>query len=304
MQENRSSYQEPLKRLAYSLAKRYAIRPKDSLDAAELCRVLQGHGVASTLGKLSKAGDDPVQILHEYQQASNSLKNCCANDMFYLSLKPPALNFNPEFAAAIVATARQNGQSVHFDAHRFSSADSTLELLEAVMERHPASGGKGRNWSFGLTLPARWKRSHADARWAANKGVRPRLVKGDFKAGSADEMDAGKGLLALVDQLAGRVAELAVATHDSVLAREAVKRCKKRGTAVQLELFFGMPSGSMTALSRELEVPVRFYIPYGDTLLIYVLRDLLANPHKILRRSSWEVLGKKETKLARIIGSW
>jgi len=302
--EKNPFYKEQLKRLAYGLARYYAIRPTHSSDAAELCRVLCGHGIASTLGKLSKSGDDPAQIVREYQVASNSLKTGTATDRFYLSVKPPALDFNPEFAAVIVATARQNGHAVHFDAHGFGYADRTLRMLAAVMERrYPARDEAALPWSFGLTLPSRWKRSLADARWAAKKGVRPRLVKGDFKAGPSDEVEPGKGFLTLVDQLAGEVSELALATHDCVLAREAIRRCQRRGAAVQLELFFGMPSGTMMALAREMEVPVRFYVPYGDTLLIYVIRDLLTNPHKILRRSSFELLGRQETKLARIIKS-
>jgi len=304
--ESKSSqgYKNHLKRLVYALARCYAIRPRNGLDAAGVCRMLACHDIASTLGKLSKSGDDPAQIVHEYQLASNSLGSSTAGDRFYLSVKPPALNFNPDLAADIVATALQNGHGVHFDAHGFIYANRGLELLEGVMERYrERSSDTARGCIFGLTLPSRWKRSQADARWVARKGVRPRLVKGDFRAGSSDEVSPTKGFLALIDLLAGDVAELAVATHDCALAREAVMRCKRAGSAVQLELFFGMPSGSMMALARELEVPVRFYVPFGDTLLIYVIRDLLANPHKVLRRSSYEIVGSLEKKLARIIGS-
>jgi len=286
------------------LARCCAIRPGNGSDAAEVCRTLAGHGIASTLGKLSKSGDDPAQIVHEYQLASDSLGINAARDRFYLSLKPPALNFNPDHAADIVATALRNGHGVHFDAHAFVYANRGLKLLEDVMEQYQErSSDTERGWIFGLTLPSRWKRSQADARWAASKGVRPRLVKGDFKAGSSEEVSPTKGFLALIDLLAGDVAELAVATHDCALAREALTRCKRAGSAVQLELFFGMPSGSMMALARELEVPVRFYVPFGDTLLIYAIRDLLANPQKILRRGSYERVGTLEKKLARIMGS-
>jgi proline dehydrogenase len=303
MEQEDSLFRKQLKSLAYGLAKRYPIRPGNHLEAAEICRALHDHGIASTLGKLSKSGDDPAQIVREYQTASNSLKSAPGAGSFYLSLKPPALDFNSEYVAAIVGTAWRNGHSVHFDAHGASSADRTLRLLASAMERFPAKDGAVRGWSFGLTLPSRWKRSLADARWAASCGVRPRLVKGDFKAAPSDEVDPGKGFLALVELLAGEVSELAVATHDCALAREAVVRCRRVGTAVQLELFFGRPTGAMMALSRELQVPVRFYVPYGDTLLIYVIRDLLTNPQKILRPSSLEVLGSQETKLARIIAA-
>ena len=298
-----AGYKKYLKKLAYAVAKCCPIRPENGSEAAEICRTLEAHGIASTLGKLSKAGDDPEQIVREYRLASDALKGSTAADRFYLSLKPPALHFNPDHTAAIVATAQENGHGVHFDAHAFSHAEPTLRLLEHVMERHPAVNDSAGSWSYGLTLPSRWKRSAADARWAVKKGVRPRLVKGDFKTGSVDEVDPGKGFLALVDQLAGDVAELALATHDCVLAREAIGRGLRAGSAVQLELFFGMPSAGMMALARELKVPLRFYVPYGDTLLIYVIRDLLTNPRKILRPSSFEILGSQETKLARIIRS-
>jgi proline dehydrogenase len=59
----------------------------------------------------------------------------------------------------------------------------------------------------------------------------------------------------------------------------------------------------MMALSRELQVPLRFYVPYGDTLLIYFIRDLLSNPHKLFRPDSYQILGSPATKLVRIIQS-
>jgi hypothetical protein len=70
-----------------------------------------------------------------------------------------------------------------------------------------------------------------------------------------------------------------------------------------LELLFGMPMGKMISLSREMGVPVRFYVPYGDTLLIYGIRRFLANPHKLLRPDFLEVVSGHKSKLARIVRS-
>jgi len=296
-------WKRQLKRGVYAAARLCPLRPRTALEAAEVCRALVGYGLPATLGKLSKAGDDPLQIVEACLQASDTFKRSAAGDRFYLSVKPPALKFNPDHVAQIVARARQNGHGVHFDAHGLFFAEQTLKLLQETMERCPCSADGAGDWSFGLTLPSRWKRSVADARWAASKGVRPRVVKGDFPAAPADEVEPDQGYLALIDILAGEVAEVAVATHDCVLAREALTRCRRRGSAVQLELFFGLPTGAMLALARELEVPVRFYVPFGDTLLIYLVRDLLANPHKLLRRGAYEIVGSQERKLARIIGA-
>ena len=207
------------------------VRPRTVREVVDLCGMLNGHGIPCTIGKFSPAGDDPAGVVREYREASDHLSGAS----FYLSVKPPALGFAVNHAAAITATAIRNGHGVHFDSHRISDADETLQLLREVMERYPAPGDPNRPWRYGLTLPSRWKRSMDDARWAAEKGVRVRLVKGEFKAGSEEEVEPRSGFLALVDQLCGRVAEVVVATEDHALAREAVYRLRRGGTAVQLE---------------------------------------------------------------------
>jgi proline dehydrogenase len=299
MESSDPRYRQQLKRLVYRLGMLCPLKPQSVSEAAQLCRLLQGYQLPTTLGRLSKFDDDPARIVCEYQRASDSLALHPLQDDFYLSVKPPALHFNPGYASAIAGTALGNGHGVHFDSHKFSETDATLGLLQELMGRElPAA--RGRGWRFSLSIPARWKRSREDARWAEQSGVRVRLVKGDFQAGPSEEMDAGRGFLELVDQLSGKVSELALATHDCALARESLARCKRGGSALQLELFFGRPASAMLALSRETGVPLRFYVPYGDTLLIYVIRDLLYNPLKLLRRDSFELLGSQEAKVARI----
>jgi proline dehydrogenase len=303
MESSDPAYKKLLKRCAYGLGKLYPIKPQNVREGAELCRVLQEYDLLTTLGRLSKFGDDPVQIVSEYQAASMALLNSPTPDGFYLSVKPPAIDFDSGYAAAIAAAALLNGHGVHFDSHKFYQTDATLGLLQGLMRSNLPSEARQDRWRFSLSVPTRWKRSMSDARWAVENGVRIRLVKGDFAAESNEEVDSVQGFLNLVDHLAGKVPCLALATHDSVLAREAVARCKKAGTTVHLELFFGRPASAMLALSREMEVPAGFYVPYGDTLLVYVIKDLLTNPLKLLRRDSFEVLGSQKTKLTRITRS-
>jgi proline dehydrogenase len=304
MESSEPQYKKLLKKMAYRVGKLYPIKPQSISEGAELCHILQGHDLFTTLGKLSKSGDDPLEIVNEYQLASNSLLQSPVRDRFYLSVKPPALNFDPEYAETIATTALLNGHGVHFDSHKYAQADVTLELLAELLRRKLPANDSRRGWRFSLTLPSRWRRSLADARWAAENGVRVRVVKGDFEAGPGDGVDPGRGFTQLVQQLAGKVPDLALATHDCVLAREAIAICQKAGAPVQLELFFGRPASAMLALARETGVPVGFYVPYGDTLLVYVIRDLLCNPHKLLRRDSFELLGTPKAKLARISGAW
>ncbi len=291
-----------LKRVVYGLEKLCPVSPKNLSEGLHVCSTLHVRGIPSTLGKFSKAGDDPAEIISEYQLASNVLKSCSAEDRFYLSVKPTALNFDRENGFSIATVALQNGHGIHFDSREHAQTDPTIRLLENIMDQYvPANDTNGR-WRFGMTLPSRWKRSMADAQWAAKKGVRVRLCKGEFKAsGSSDEIDPGKGFLELVDRLAGNVAEIALASHDYALVREAIARCKNSGSSVQLELLFGLPVGRMIALSREMEVPVRFYVPYGDALLIYGIRFFLRNPRRLLRPGFLEMFVGFKSKLDKVI---
>ncbi|MBN1312157.1 MAG: hypothetical protein JXB30_12125 [Anaerolineae bacterium] len=303
-QLKRTTTYRQLKRLVYGLGKFYSGGPRNLSEGIDACRALHDCGIPSTLGKFNEVGDDPEQIVRECQMASDVFRNAAKGDLFYLSLKPPAFDFNIELITPIVATALANGQGVHFDAHEHVLADPTIQLLEQVIDRFALPDNGSESWKFSLVLPTRWKRSIEDAEWVIKKGVRARLVKGEFKSlDPSEEMNPGKGFLTLVDRLVGHVPEIAVATHDYVLAREAITRCKDVGCLLQLELLFGMPVGNMMALAREMKVPVRFYVPYGENLLIYGMRHFLANPYKLLRPGLLEVFASHEDKLAKIAKS-
>ena len=292
-----------MRKLVYALGRLYPVSPKNLAEGMDVCRVLGRNGITSTLGKFSMFGDDPAHIVDEYRTMSDTLKAAPIGDDFYLSLKPPALKFDLGHVSAIAATALGNGHAIHIDSHEHADTDRTVQLLQDLMNQQMTSDAVRGGWTFGLTLPSRWKRSIEDARWVADRGVRARLVKGEFKADASREVDARKGFLSLVEELIGKVPELALATHDSALVREAVTRCRRGGTPVRLELLFGMPVGALMTLSREMGVPVAFYVPYGETLLVYAIRHLLANPHKLLRGNCLHSLAGKESKLARIVSS-
>jgi hypothetical protein len=132
----------------------------------------------------------------------------------------------------------------------------------------------------------------------------PRLIKGEFKAKQvSEEMDPHRGFLTLVDLFAGSVSGITIATHDYELAKEAILRTKKAGTKVQMELLFGMPCAKMISLCRQQGVPLGFYVPYGDTLLVYGIHHLLTHPHKIFRPGFLELFASSKLKLARIINN-
>jgi hypothetical protein len=96
--------------------------------------------------------------------------------------------------------------------------------------------------------------------------------------------------LELINRLAGRVPEIAIGTHDGRLAEAALERGKALGASIELELLWGFPADRMIALAMKHDARLRFYVPYGDALLVYGIRHLLANPHKLSRGNYFEAL--------------
>jgi hypothetical protein len=137
-------------------------------------------------------------------------------------------------------------------------------------------------------------------------GVRVRVVKGQWACPDAvigaagvvgvvgDSMARGKAdavadaaaaaavlradYLALVKHLAGRASAVAVATHDASLARESLALLKAAGTPCELELLCGLPRRECMAVARELGVPIRLYIPFGQAWLPYALDQAVRSP--------------------------
>jgi len=243
-----------------------------------------------TFGYFNDERDDPVQVEHACSRSMQALATFAwpaTPSPGYCSLKVPALGYS---AAALQRLARQaaaHGQRLHFDSHGPQTAQPTLAALDALRPHHP---------DLGLTLPGRWVRSLEDADWAVQRGLRVRVVKGQWPCPRQPDADPRLGFLALIDRLAGRVAEVAVATHDAALAREAAQRLAARGTACELELLCGLPRHSVIALARSQALPVRLYVPFGQAWLPYALSQVLRQPGlwpRLLKDSLAEAWGPR-----------
>ncbi len=191
----------------------------------------------------------------------------------YLSVKAPALGFDRGALSEVLEQARSAGIGVHFDSLAPESAGRTLVLAGEAGTRHP---------DVGFTVPARWRRSIADARVAAEAGLAVRVVKGQWADPAAPRADPEPAFMAIVEELAGAHRRVAVATHDEPLARKALQELRASGTPSELELLFGLPARGPVRVGDELSVPVRFYVPYGHATLPYRVADA---------RRDWRVLG-------------
>jgi len=216
-----------------------------------------------TLAKLQNPAGNAVSAVTE-----NTLGQA-GSSAGYCSLKVPALNYEAQTLHRLAQHASKHGQRLHFDSHGPETAEPTLYALETLYPHYPR---------LGLTIPGRWARSPSDAAWAAKRNVRVRVVKGQWPCPQTADRDPREGFLAVIDSLAGRVQEVAVATHDAVLAQEAARRLTARGTAFELELLCGLPRRAALARARSEQWKVRLYVPFGQAWLPYALGQVLRQP--------------------------
>lgn len=218
------------------------------------------HGQCAALGYFPRADEDPERIVSALLDAATGLN---AGD--YLAVKAPQLGFDPD---RFLRLAR-SGATLVFDAHAPDQAQPTLDAVEGLLPHYPGTGA---------ALPARWRRSSADAERLRDTSAVLRLVKGEWVDPGFDG-DCMAAFLGLTDQLAGRSTRVAVASHDPLLVRAALTRLIDAGTPCELEQLRGLPSRRTAAIARDLGVPVRFYLPFGPGWWPYALDKALTRPY-------------------------
>lgn len=238
-------------------------------------RLAQGHaaaGRACTLGCFNDGSEAPADVAARACASADAMALLAPSG--YVSIKAPGLHYDLDALDQILACCRQRQVLAHFDSHDLGNAELTLACVERALEQ---------GLDVGLTLPGRWARSLDDAAHACSLGLRVRVVKGEWPDPLRPEADLRAGFLAVIDTLiAHRAREVAVASHDPPLAREALRRLQAAGIRCELELLNGLPQRASLAAARELAVPVRIYIPFGIAWRPYALRRALRQPRMLL----------------------
>jgi proline dehydrogenase len=214
--------------------------------------------------------EDPRSVASRYLAAIDSLarerRDC------YLSIKVPALRFSRDLTAEVIEHARASNIRIHYDSHSLEEADQTFALIADSVPRWP---------QISCTLPGRWRRSLDDADRVCQMGIIPRVVKGQWEDPADPEIDMREGFLKVIDRLAGRARHVAVASHDTPLARAAIRRLRSAGTSCELELLFGLPLHDSLRMANDEGVAVRLYVPYGDAWFPYCLSQMKKNPRMV-----------------------
>ncbi|HEY2379865.1 MAG TPA: proline dehydrogenase [Terriglobia bacterium] len=239
-------------------------------DAQAVCERLARDGIANTVCYWDIYADQPTRICAAY---ANLLKTVStATSDCYLSIKAPALRFDAGLVRKILGEAARLNAVVHFDAMGPDTVDRTFALISETAKTYPR---------LGCTLPGRWRRSAVDAERALAMGLRVRVVKGEWPGIGGDEADPREGFLRIVEKLAGRAVHVAVATHNPVMARLALRRLQDAGTPCEIELLYGLPQQPMLRIARDFGVRARMYVPYGHAGLPYRLKNGFRNPRII-----------------------
>ena len=236
-------------------------------DAMRVKNELSQKGFSSTIGFWNTDEDPHDNVLHQYLAGIDALKEEGKNS--YLSIKLPAIGFSSQLLSSVLLTARKDDIRIHFDALGPETVNQTWSVIEESLPEYD---------NLSCTLPGRWRRSPQDADWAVEHGLSVRVIKGQWADSDAPDIDMRTGFLNIIDRLAGRARLVAVASHDTWLAKESIKRLRAAGTPCEMELVYGLPARESIRLAKELDLRVRFYIPYGNGFLPYCLSWARRNP--------------------------
>ena len=236
-------------------------------DAKRLARTVVERGYGVTLGYWNHGSEKTDAVVSQYRRAMGYLSGLKDS---YLSIKPPAYGCDETAHATLLRHAAELNVPLHLDSLAYGTADRAMALLSETPTRATPF--------LGCTLPGRWERSLLDAHSIARLGVIARVVKGQWPDPTRPDIDPRQGFVAVVHRLAGNVPLVRVATHDPVLIRKCAEILRRTNTACELELLYGLPVTSAVEIARELDLPVRVYIPYGYSWIPYALQNLRRNP--------------------------
>lgn len=249
------------------LAGRAYIAGPELQDALTIAERLADNGYASSIAFWDALDTKPADVLAAYVSGVRALQSSRLD--CYVSVKAPSLQFDRGAFSTLIGDCAKGNTRLHFDSLGPETADPTKALISELLP-------KFRNIT--TTLPGCWSRSVRDADWAVEQGMGVRVVKGQWPDANDGAVNPASGYLKVIDRLAGRASHVAVATHNPMLATEALRKLMRSSTSCELELLFGLPVEQVLRVAKELGVATRLYIPYGYGWLPYSLSQARRNP--------------------------
>lgn len=239
-------------------------------DAIALAREAGARGYPVTLCYWNAPADPAEQVVEHYDGVIDAIAKNGLDA--HMAIKVPPVVNRPELISAVIEKARSHAVAVDIDAHAPDEAEADYEVAARA-------GSEG----MGIAIPGRWKNSPDLADRAVELGLRVRVVKGQWEDPADPDIDLAEGYLRVIDRLAGRCREVGVATHDTALASEAIRRLTAAGTRVEQELLFGLPMNPCADIARDAGLKTRIYIAYGDAWIPYSIKSAFRHPRTLLR---------------------
>ncbi len=235
-------------------------------DALSICKLAENSGWSTTISVWTGKDISADENAKKYQEIILAIID--SNLTSYVSIKPPAINFDLKRFDRIAKLAASRNIRIHFDSLSPDLADNYLKFLKGAKTIYPF---------LGYTLPSRWNRSLFDAELISRLNIPVRIVKGQWPEFEHSRIDSRKNFIKLINILAERVPLIGIATHEKILAERAIEIITKTKTPYELEQFFSLPFIDMK-LAQKYNFKKRLYVVYGEAYLPYNLRSINKRP--------------------------
>lgn len=267
-----------VERLLFRVARKW-IAGYSSTDAIKAALDANRRGMSAILNFLGEDAADDGQVgatVDEYLSLMGMMRD--KNVQGCASVKPTQLGLAINYEKCLqnfkklAARARDLGQFLWIDMESAKFTEDTITLYLELLKENPG---------VGIAVQAYLKRSGADLLHIIEHGGKVRLVKGAYHEleehafASREEVD--DNYLHLLKMLAGGGNFFAVATHDSTLIDEAIRR----GGKCEFQLLMGIRDELKLQLVAK-NMQVAEYIPYGGQWLPYSVRRIRERKRNLL----------------------
>jgi proline dehydrogenase len=258
-------------------------------DAVRVTRALRAAGLLVTLDYLGEDTKDPAQatsVTEEYVQLLGKLaaEGLTQGGVAEVSVKPTAVGLflgtamAADNIARICAAAAQAGTTVTLDAEEHEAIEPTLQITAQL---------RAEFGDLGHVVQSCLRRSEADCRALAARGVRVRLCKGAysepesvaFTARRDVDLSYARCLRALMNGPGYPM----VATHDPRLIEITGSLALLTGRApgsFEYQMLYGVRPAEQRRLANT-GARMRVYVPYGGDWYGYLVRRLAEQPSNL-----------------------
>ena len=235
-------------------------------NAVSACHKIENLGWTSTICPWNYSGDDPRKVFEDYKSALLALQE--EQLKCYLSVKVPAMGYDYHLLRDLLKIAAQKNSRIHFDAQQPETANKSFQMIEKALSEYA---------NISCTLPARWQRSKSDAERIIEWKIPVRVVKGEWADPNVPKLNPRSRFLDLIRFLSGKAAHVMVASHDAPLVKNCITELIRSSTSCELEQLYGLPIKAVQ-YAQKVDIPVRFYIPYGRSCLPYSFESIKRRP--------------------------